>query len=117
MPRGGNNPLDWLLQNTTHDFHVQHSKKRLGNRAGFALLDTQEENMEQVLRELLDIRGQIETLQTQSATLEKKNAVLEEKNAVLEKKNAVLEEKNMVFEKHTTAIRNDVRSKFDSKKS
>nr|KMM71963.1 ABC transporter [Coccidioides posadasii RMSCC 3488] len=102
------------------------SKKRLGNREGFALLDTQEENMEKVLRELLEIRGQIETLQTQNATLEKKNTVLEKDTAALQNdlstsrkvhigvRHGVLEERRISNragvrkDRETTSIRNEI---------
>ncbi|QVM10720.1 hypothetical protein D8B26_005373 [Coccidioides posadasii str. Silveira] len=95
-PPGGDDPLEWLLQNTIsdcHDFGIQHSKKQLGNRESLALLDSQEENMEKVLHELSDIRGRIETLQKQNTTLEEKSAMLEEQNTALEKKTAALQDK------------------------
>ncbi|QVM13111.1 hypothetical protein D8B26_007727 [Coccidioides posadasii str. Silveira] len=82
--------------------------------------------MEKVLRELLEIRGQIETLQTQNATLEKKNTVLEKDTAALQNdlstsrkvhigvRHGVLEERRISNragvrkDRETTSIRNEI---------
>lgn len=81
--------IEFLLDNMERqEVYFHHSKRRLGNTTGFALLDQQEKNtsdMEKMRYELSELKDLVKTVQNENRAMQKKSEASQEENAAIRK--------------------------------
>lgn len=73
-PVNGHRPADRLVQNIAHhEVYAQHSKRRLGNNEGFALLDM----YEKVTDDLSEVKKLVTTIREENTVMRERFRVVE----------------------------------------